>query len=346
MVDVIVVGAGPAGATAARSLARCGLRVQLLERARFPRNKPCGGGITMRALGRFPWLGAGASPHPHARRLAPLPGGTVRAERGPHLEAPAVLLIRRLEFDDLLARLAVESGAELVEDAWVSQVSADEDGARCDDEGRPRVPRALPGGGRRRERHRHPPARPSSRLGRATSVALDMMEETPNERAASRRARHACGWRMATAAPTATATSFRSAITSTSASAACCRISASGSTGSLRDAAAVRRRPAEPRHAAWATRVAPASRRATSRWAGRFGETARGRVLVAGDAGGFVNAYTAEGIYYAMVSGDLAARAIADAEAEDDPHAGRDAGASLRQRLEAGDWRANCATRC
>ena len=39
----------------------------------------------------------------------------------------------------------------------------------------------------------------------------------------------------------------------------------------------------------------------------------RGRVLLAGDAGGFVNAFTAEGIYYAMVSGDLAARTIADA---------------------------------
>jgi len=35
-----------------------------------------------------------------------------------------------------------------------------------------------------------------------------------------------------------------------------------------------------------------------------------GRVLLAGDAGGFVNGFTAEGIYYAMVSGDLAARAI------------------------------------
>src|SRR5262245_3121105 len=36
----------------------------------------------------------------------------------------------------------------------------------------------------------------------------------------------------------------------------------------------------------------------------------RGRVLLAGDAGGLVNGFTAEGIYYAMVSGDLAARAI------------------------------------
>jgi flavin-dependent dehydrogenase len=36
----------------------------------------------------------------------------------------------------------------------------------------------------------------------------------------------------------------------------------------------------------------------------------RGRVLLAGDAGGFVNAFTAEGIYYAMVSGDVAARSV------------------------------------
>jgi flavin-dependent dehydrogenase len=37
---------------------------------------------------------------------------------------------------------------------------------------------------------------------------------------------------------------------------------------------------------------------------------ARGRVLLAGDAGGFVNGFTAEGIYYAMVSGELAADAV------------------------------------
>jgi len=38
----------------------------------------------------------------------------------------------------------------------------------------------------------------------------------------------------------------------------------------------------------------------------------RGRVLLAGDAGGFVNGFTAEGIFYAMVSGDFAARAVID----------------------------------
>jgi flavin-dependent dehydrogenase len=51
---------------------------------------------------------------------------------------------------------------------------------------------------------------------------------------------------------------------------------------------------------------------------GLLRETGRGRVLLAGDAGGFVNGFTAEGIDYGMVSGDLAARAILGAGR--DPH--------------------------
>src|SRR6476659_9439411 len=55
-IDVLVVGAGPAGATAARALAVGGARVTLVDRATFPRNKACGGAISVRALGRFPYL--------------------------------------------------------------------------------------------------------------------------------------------------------------------------------------------------------------------------------------------------------------------------------------------------
>ena len=50
-----------------------------------------------------------------------------------------------------------------------------------------------------------------------------------------------------------------------------------------------------------------------SRSADGFRASGVGRVLLAGDAGGFVNGFTAEGIYYAMVSGDLAARAVLEA---------------------------------
>ncbi len=51
---------------------------------------------------------------------------------------------------------------------------------------------------------------------------------------------------------------------------------------------------------------------------GPLPEPVRGRVLVAGDAGGFVNAFTAEGIYYAMVTGQLAARAIVQSGTDTD----------------------------
>src|SRR5204862_7678624 len=97
--QVLVVGAGPAGATAARTLAMAGVRVRLVDRAAFPRNKPCGGGISARALHRFPYL---------TRELARIP---IHAVSRLHLEGPdgdativesdgpAALLVRRVEFD-------------------------------------------------------------------------------------------------------------------------------------------------------------------------------------------------------------------------------------------------------
>src|SRR5262249_23080858 len=48
---------------------------------------------------------------------------------------------------------------------------------------------------------------------------------------------------------------------------------------------------------------------------GPLAKTASGRVLLAGDAGGFVNGFSAEGIYYAMVTGELAAEAVLAAPA-------------------------------
>ena len=46
--DICIVGAGPAGSTAAYLLARQGFSVALVDRARFPRDKTCGDGITPR----------------------------------------------------------------------------------------------------------------------------------------------------------------------------------------------------------------------------------------------------------------------------------------------------------
>src|SRR5262245_14958220 len=126
---IIVVGAGPAGATAARRLAMAGLPVRLLDRATsFPRNKPCGGGISLRVLRRFPY------PRPALRRIATHRVGRLYLE-GPdgtsavvESDGPAALMIRRVEFDHLLVSLAVDAGAELTGGADIVQAQELEDG--------------------------------------------------------------------------------------------------------------------------------------------------------------------------------------------------------------------------
>src|SRR4051812_12548272 len=52
--DVLVVGGGPAGSTTAWRLADAGASVLLVDKARFPRDKPCGGGVTARAARACP----------------------------------------------------------------------------------------------------------------------------------------------------------------------------------------------------------------------------------------------------------------------------------------------------
>lgn len=109
--DVAVVGAGPAGATAARVLARAGVDVVLLERARLPRDKTCGGGVVARALGHLP---PGVEPAIE-RRLARVEtrfvpsGATVTLE----WDAPLVHTARRARLDLALVEAACAAGATL-----------------------------------------------------------------------------------------------------------------------------------------------------------------------------------------------------------------------------------------
>src|SRR5919108_5694227 len=55
VVDVTVIGAGPAGALLAYLLARRGLQVVLVEKARLPRVKPCGGGLNWKTVEVLPF---------------------------------------------------------------------------------------------------------------------------------------------------------------------------------------------------------------------------------------------------------------------------------------------------
>jgi geranylgeranyl reductase family protein len=107
--DAIVVGAGPAGSAAAHRLASAGASVLLLDRARFPRDKPCGGGLTGRAVRLLP---EPVDPvvedrATRVRLRANYRGGYERASA-----EPLVLLTQRSRLDGFLAERAANVGAD------------------------------------------------------------------------------------------------------------------------------------------------------------------------------------------------------------------------------------------
>jgi geranylgeranyl reductase family protein len=348
--SVIVVGAGPAGATAARTLARAGVTVLLLDRSNFPRNKPCGGGISFRILKRFPYLESalGRIPtHTVARLYLEGPGGESTVVQS---DGPAALMIRRVEFDGLLVDLAREAGAEFVGGVDIARAAENRDGVVLEarDGRRFEAPFVVAADGVH--------SCVARRLGLnpgwpATAVALDMMEETPREQL--RDLDPSTLWvsygyepgRVSGAGASDKTTDKKSSAAEGYAYVFPKRDHVNVGIGYVLDyhrrfvqdapydlqrrfVDHLRRQgvmEGESVRAHFTPFLIPVG--------GPLRRPGRGRVLLAGDAGGFVNGFTAEGIYYAMVSGELAGDALAAAaRAEIDVLAARGEANSLSAR--------------
>jgi flavin-dependent dehydrogenase len=223
-------------------------------------------------------------------------------------DEPVGILIRRIEFDHALARRAVAAGARLRERFEITQVETNADGvtlqSRTGD--RLRAPLVIAADGVH--------SVIAKRLGvnarwPARAIAIDMMEETPNE---TLRAVHPDAVWIAYAYRGLDGYSYIFPKTNHVNVGIGCLLShfkqgvtappytlQSEFVSSLVDAGELVGH-SDKRH--FTPFLIPVG--------GPLPRADQGRVLFAGDAGGFVNGFTAEGIYYAMISGELAARAI------------------------------------
>ncbi len=330
--DVIVVGGGPAGATAARVLGEAGISTLLLDKSAFPRDKPCGGGISARVMGRFPWLDSALANIPVnwvSKVYFEAPSGVAVDYAS---QTPLYLMIRRSEFDNLLYSMARKQ-VDCVTPALVRKVTFQNDGVTVE---------AEVAGERREYRGKIVLGSDgaNSVVARASELrsgavkneyAIDMMEETPYAelRLAERDHMYVYYGYQGQYGYSYVFPKMNHVNLGIG-----CKVD---------HYLAGMRGEQYSHHRAFVDRlitkglVTGASNRANFRAfplpiSGPLPRTYSDCTLLCGDAGGFVNAFTAEGIYYAMVTGDHAARTAIDAIRANDTSSNQ-----LRQYEQA--WR-------
>ena len=122
--DVVIVGAGPSGSTAAKNLAENGKKVLIIDKQKFPRDKPCGGAIPTRVMKQFPYveefidsISYGSYTHSSSLKY------TLKFVR----EKPLLATVIRKDFDDGLVKLAVNAGATFLNSKAVKDVTTQKD---------------------------------------------------------------------------------------------------------------------------------------------------------------------------------------------------------------------------
>ncbi|GAA3350249.1 hypothetical protein GCM10020358_75430 [Amorphoplanes nipponensis] len=286
LVDVAVVGAGPAGAAAALAARRAGASVLLLDKADFPRDKPCGDGIAADAVDVLAELGATGvtDGYPAVTRLRLVaPGGDEVARPLPR---PAHTVPRRV-FDERLVRSAVARGAELRRHV-VRQVEIRRDGVTLDGRIRAAVVIGADGAGSVVRRALGHPVNPGGHLaiairGYAPAVGAEQLIRTTSARWP------AYAWSFPIGDGSANV-GYGETLRGTPLTKAylldrLAELLPGGPPAGLR-----------AHHLPLSTHRPP---------------PARGPVLLAGDALSLINPFTGEGIFYAVLSGALAGAAAA-----------------------------------
>src|SRR5678816_4216007 len=132
-VDVLIVGAGPSGSTAATTLAKMGHSVAMIDKEIFPRHKTCASWINALAFSRFDYLNA------ELTNLVDCPFYGIRfydesiARHGTYIERrPSGYLTLRSKFDHGLAKIAVKAGAAMHQGVRAIRIEENESGVTAE----------------------------------------------------------------------------------------------------------------------------------------------------------------------------------------------------------------------
>lgn len=122
--DVIIVGSGPAGATLAYELANSGISVMVIDKAVFPRNKCCGGGVTVRASNLIGEIPADITEDNVSKAVFSFSGSSLFD--GSHSNT-LIKTVNRENFDHFLVQRAEKAGANIVQDTTVTALQLSDD---------------------------------------------------------------------------------------------------------------------------------------------------------------------------------------------------------------------------